>query len=163
MEKVVNYRLQFCAINLGVVHTNVNDLVSRNGDRLDMMIAEQADRCSFETFAVLPNVVFAFLAPQIKQTRKFKLGRSRNRDLVLLNLYADAGGVVAIGIIKVLHEVAGDEDGVPVNTPSGRHRTVACVEVLDAIQAYFLKVVQTIFPGHSYPIIGLSNREVPAF
>lgn len=128
-EEVVHQRAQLGAGDLLAVHADVEDLVLGGDDRLDVVVAEEADGGDLEPLAVLADVLVALLAAEVEEAFELHRRRGGYRDRVALDGDLDLGEVLAVGVVEVLEQIAGDELIVPVHAPGGGNRAGAGVAV----------------------------------
>ena len=84
------------------------------------MVAQQANRSGFETFAILTDVIAGFLAPEIEEPLQLKLRGGGDPDVAMMVCDLDSVKVIPIGIVEVLQYVARNLHLIPAHTPSRR-------------------------------------------
>src|ERR1035438_10047264 len=89
-----------------------------NPDRIYAVVAQQANRSSFETFAILANVIAGFLAPEVEKPLQLKLSGRVDPHIALVLRYLDFVELVLISIVKVLQHVTCNLHLIPAHTPS---------------------------------------------
>lgn len=87
------------------------------------VVAQQAGGGHLEAFAVVTDILRAFLAAQVEQAFEVVAGRRGDGDRGAVDLSPDRLDAVAVGIVEVLQDVTGDEHLRPVDAPGGRDGT----------------------------------------